>query len=170
MKLKTTLAALALCASITPARAQFDSTTTATAPKTREVVAGKHYEAGAFHRFVPGLLPSLATRGSRCRRHRFRGVGECEGPPRQRLCRLASWRTRGVRGLFSFPPGTGPAPVSMRNPDAKAMQPSEVAQHVADAIESEQFWILTHPVYDDFVRRRADGILDRTTVVEPQPL
>jgi len=65
---------------------------------------------------------------------------------------------------------TGPAPVSTRNPDATAMQPSEVAQHVAEAIESEQFWILTHPAYDDFVRRRAEGILDRTTVVEPQPL
>lgn len=62
------------------------------------------------------------------------------------------------------------APVSTRNPTAPLMQPAEVARQVVDAIESEQFWILTHPVYDQFVRARAEGILNRRDVVEPQPL
>jgi hypothetical protein len=50
------------------------------------------------------------------------------------------------------------------------MAADEVARHVADAIAADQFWILTHPVYDEFVRRRAEGILNRRDVVEPQPL
>ncbi len=62
------------------------------------------------------------------------------------------------------------APISMRNPGAVAMLPSEVAQQVADAIESDQFWIITHPVYDEFVRQRAAGILNRRDVIEPLPL
>ena len=67
-------------------------------------------------------------------------------------------------------PPSAPAPISTRHPDAKTMQPAQVAQHVADAIESDQFWILTHPAYDDYITRRAAGILDRRTVIEPQPL
>jgi len=71
-------------------------------------------------------------------------------------------------------PGAAPAekqtPVTMRNPGAVAMAPSAVAQYVADAIEDDQFWMVTHAVYDDFVRRRADGIIDRHTVVEPKAL
>jgi hypothetical protein len=58
----------------------------------------------------------------------------------------------------------------MRNPAAVVMQPDDVAAAVAAAIESEQFWILTHPAYDDYLRARAAGILDRRTVVEPVAL
>jgi NAD(P)-dependent dehydrogenase (short-subunit alcohol dehydrogenase family) len=63
-----------------------------------------------------------------------------------------------------------PGPVSMRNPGAEAMTADEVAEHVVNAIESEQFWVLTHPAYDDVIRQRADGILGRRDVVEPQAI
>ena len=63
-----------------------------------------------------------------------------------------------------------PAPISTRNPGALVMPASVVADQVGAAIESDQFWIVTHPEYDDFVRRRAAGILNRRDVVEPQPL
>ena len=62
------------------------------------------------------------------------------------------------------------APISMRSPGAVPMQPSDVAQYVADAVESDQFWMVTHPAYDDFVSRRAAGILNRRDVVEPLPV
>lgn len=62
------------------------------------------------------------------------------------------------------------APISMRSPGAVAMQPADVAQYVADAIEADQFWMITHPAYDDFVSRRAAGILNRRDVVEPLPV
>lgn len=62
------------------------------------------------------------------------------------------------------------APISMRSPGAVPMQPSDVAQYVADAIEADQFWMVTHPAYDEFVSRRAAGILNRRDVVEPLPV
>ena len=62
------------------------------------------------------------------------------------------------------------APISMRAPGAVAMQAADVADYVARAIESDQFWMLTHPAYDDFVQRRAAGILNRRDVVEPLPI
>ncbi len=40
--------------------------------------------------------------------------------------------------------------------------PGEVAAQVFEAIREQRFWILTHDDFDQWVRRRADGILART--------
>ena len=36
-----------------------------------------------------------------------------------------------------------------------------VAEAVLDAIRQNRFWIMTHPEYDEAIRQRADGILQR---------
>jgi hypothetical protein len=53
---RATLVAVILCATLTPsARSQTASDSTASsAPVVREVVAGEHYKAGTFHRFLLG--------------------------------------------------------------------------------------------------------------------
>ena len=43
-------------------------------------------------------------------------------------------------------------------------------EEVLRAIQADEFWIITHPVYDEFVRQRAAGILNRRDVIEPLPL
>ena len=62
------------------------------------------------------------------------------------------------------------APVSMRDPGAVAMTAEAVAQYVADAIESEQFWMITHPAYDQFIEGRLRGMLNRRDVIAPRPI
>lgn len=62
------------------------------------------------------------------------------------------------------------APVSMRDPGAVAMTPEDCAQYVADAIEAEQFWMITHPAYDQFISARMQGMLNRRDVIEPRPI
>jgi len=41
------------------------------------------------------------------------------------------------------------------------MPPQQVADHVFQAIQDEQFYILTHPEYDPILRQRMDDILQR---------
>jgi NAD(P)-dependent dehydrogenase (short-subunit alcohol dehydrogenase family) len=41
------------------------------------------------------------------------------------------------------------------------VSPESIADKVFDAIEAEQFWILTHPEMDDVIRARTDGMLAR---------
>ena len=43
----------------------------------------------------------------------------------------------------------------------------QVAELVVDAIKTDRFWILTHPEYHEWVRKKADGIIDGTTVIAP---
>jgi short-subunit dehydrogenase len=62
------------------------------------------------------------------------------------------------------------APISMRDPGAVAMTPEDCAKYVADAIEAEQFWMITHPAYDEFISARMKGMLNRRDVIEPRPI
>jgi NAD(P)-dependent dehydrogenase (short-subunit alcohol dehydrogenase family) len=43
----------------------------------------------------------------------------------------------------------------------KGMDPLEVGDMVVEAIRNEQFWILTHPDWDNIIRTRVDDILAR---------
>lgn len=52
---------------------------------------------------------------------------------------------------------------------ATGKQPSEVADIVFDSIVREAFYILPHPAWDDFVRRRVERILERTIPVAIDP-
>ena len=43
----------------------------------------------------------------------------------------------------------------------RGIAPEVVAEAVLEAIRLNQFWIMTHPEYDEAIRQRAEGILDR---------
>jgi NAD(P)-dependent dehydrogenase (short-subunit alcohol dehydrogenase family) len=49
--------------------------------------------------------------------------------------------------------------------ETQGMQPDQLADIVFNAIRDEQFWILTHTDYDDNIRNRMQGILNRTNPV-----
>jgi NAD(P)-dependent dehydrogenase (short-subunit alcohol dehydrogenase family) len=50
--------------------------------------------------------------------------------------------------------------------ETTGMQPEQLADMVVNAIRDEQFWILTHDWYDNNIRNRMEGILNRTNPVE----
>jgi NAD(P)-dependent dehydrogenase (short-subunit alcohol dehydrogenase family) len=52
--------------------------------------------------------------------------------------------------------------------ETQGMAPEQLADIVVNAIRDEQFWILTHSDYDNSVRVRMEGILNRTNPVEPE--
>jgi short-subunit dehydrogenase len=47
---------------------------------------------------------------------------------------------------------------------ANGKSPAEVAAYVFDAMAAEQFYMLPHPAWDDFVRSRTEQILARQGV------
>src|SRR4051812_45866109 len=49
--------------------------------------------------------------------------------------------------------------------ETQGMQPEQLADMVFNAIRDEQFWILTHDDYDNNIRNRMEGILNRTNPV-----
>ena len=63
------------------------------------------------------------------------------------------------------------APVAQEHMDSSefesAMDPSNVAGQVWDAIVNDQFYILPHPGFDQIVKDRVDRILSRSA---PEPL
>ena len=76
----------------------------------------------------------------------------CPGPV------LTSLRENSAR----LRPNTGPDPMTLDG--VERMHPSEVAGAVVDGIRTGRFWILTHPEYDDLIRRRTEGLLETGTV------
>jgi NAD(P)-dependent dehydrogenase (short-subunit alcohol dehydrogenase family) len=53
---------------------------------------------------------------------------------------------------------------------AGLIEPGEVAERVLEAVREDRFWILTHEQFDDAVRRRYEGILERRNPVLQPPL
>jgi NAD(P)-dependent dehydrogenase (short-subunit alcohol dehydrogenase family) len=61
------------------------------------------------------------------------------------------------------PETEGAAPSSVAH--VPRMPASEVAAMVVDAIRRDRFWILTHPEYNDLIRRRTAGIVETDALV-----
>jgi NAD(P)-dependent dehydrogenase (short-subunit alcohol dehydrogenase family) len=53
---------------------------------------------------------------------------------------------------------------------AGVIEPSEAAERVIEAMREERFWILPHDQFDDAIRRRYEGILERRNPVPQPPL
>jgi NAD(P)-dependent dehydrogenase (short-subunit alcohol dehydrogenase family) len=56
---------------------------------------------------------------------------------------------------------------TQRQPPPTARTVEQVAELVVDAIRTDRFWILTHPEYHEWVLKKAEGIVDGTTVIAP---
>jgi NAD(P)-dependent dehydrogenase (short-subunit alcohol dehydrogenase family) len=65
------------------------------------------------------------------------------------------------------PAGTRFETATQRQPPPTARTVEQVAELVVDAIRTDRFWILTHPEYHEWVRKKADGIIEGTTVIAP---
>ena len=65
------------------------------------------------------------------------------------------------------PAGTQFETATQRQPPPTARTVEQVAEMVVDAIRTDRFWILTHPEYHEWVRKKADGIIEGTTVIAP---
>jgi NAD(P)-dependent dehydrogenase (short-subunit alcohol dehydrogenase family) len=65
------------------------------------------------------------------------------------------------------PEGTRFETATQRQPPPTARTVEQVAELVVDAIRTDRFWILTHPEYHEWVRKKADGIIEGTTVIAP---
>ena len=65
------------------------------------------------------------------------------------------------------PEGTRFDTVTQRQPPPTARTVEQVAELVVDAIRTDRFWILTHPEYHEWVTKKADGIIEGTTVIAP---
>jgi NAD(P)-dependent dehydrogenase (short-subunit alcohol dehydrogenase family) len=65
------------------------------------------------------------------------------------------------------PTGTDDEPLPDAVGDVDWRSPADVAAAVVDAIRTDRFWIMTHPVYNDAIERRCRGIVDTGEVVEP---
>ena len=57
-------------------------------------------------------------------------------------------------------PGIAENPGRLSAPPQERRPASDVAAMVVDGIRADRFWILTHPEYNDLIRRRTEGILD----------
>jgi NAD(P)-dependent dehydrogenase (short-subunit alcohol dehydrogenase family) len=66
------------------------------------------------------------------------------------------------------PEGRARADRVKRIAETRGMAPEQLADMVFNAIRDEQFWILTHDDYDNSIRARMEGILNRTNPVEPE--
>lgn len=52
---------------------------------------------------------------------------------------------------------------------AKGLDPSDVAEMVVNAIRDKKFWILTHPVWKDILRRRVDALVNEDALPPRYP-
>ncbi len=73
---------------------------------------------------------------------------------------IESQRNRPAAGDFRAPVSADFA-AGTRAMMEQGIAPEIVAEQVLDAIRSNRFWIMTHPEYDDSIRKRADAILER---------
>jgi NAD(P)-dependent dehydrogenase (short-subunit alcohol dehydrogenase family) len=64
-------------------------------------------------------------------------------------------------------PGTRFETATQRQPPPTARTVEQVAELVVDAIRTDRFWILTHPEYHEWVSKKAEGIIEGTTVIAP---
>ncbi|MDQ2949503.1 MAG: SDR family NAD(P)-dependent oxidoreductase [Acidobacteriota bacterium] len=82
----------------------------------------------------------------------------CPGFVRTKI--IESQRNRPKVGNFHAPvsPDFAAATLAMME---QGIAPEVVAEAVLQAIRLNQFWIMTHPEYDEAIRQRADGILQR---------
>jgi NAD(P)-dependent dehydrogenase (short-subunit alcohol dehydrogenase family) len=73
---------------------------------------------------------------------------------------IATGSTRSERNRPSWLADSAPPPSVPRTSAGvtPTMDSGEVADHVVQAIRAGEFWILTHPAYREYLRRRADGI------------
>lgn len=85
-------------------------------------------------------------------------------------------RTRIADGFHHGPPREANAPISsfaaklgdaMRQLIADGLDPADVAATTFDAIESNRFYVLTHPSWKGSIYRRAKAILDEAPPVDP---
>ena len=77
---------------------------------------------------------------------------------------IESQRNRPTFGDFHAPVSADFA-AGTRAMMERGIAPGPVAEQVLEAIRLNQFWIMTHPEYDDAIRQRAAGILERRNPV-----
>ena len=56
-------------------------------------------------------------------------------------------------------------PDAMRSRVDSGMPPETIAEHVWEAVQQDRFWILTHSDFDELIRDRFEGMLQRTNPV-----
>ena len=78
-------------------------------------------------------------------------------------------KTKIAESARNQPPAANstPYPEAMRTRVEHGMAPEEIAERVFEAVRDDQFWILTHPEFDELIYARCEGMLARRN---PEPV
>jgi NAD(P)-dependent dehydrogenase (short-subunit alcohol dehydrogenase family) len=118
----------------------------------------------------PGLAPYATAKYavvglSECLEHDLRAAGApvgvsvlCPGPTLSSLRENSALLRPGGEEGRAVPLVT----------EVPRMPAADVAAQVVDAIRANRFWILTHPAYNETIRRRCEGIVETNDLVVPE--